>query len=153
MERSGSLWANTAFRRLYAAHTTSLIGSGLGGVALGLLAHELVGGSAPAVLGVVLAIRIAVIVFLSPWAGMLALRFGTKRSLIACDVLRVAVVPGFLFAENVWQIYALALFLNAGSALFTPIYKAAIPGVVGAKDYPRALAWGTVLPMHDVLRN
>lgn len=139
-----SLWKNPTFRRLYAAHATSLVGSGLGAVALGLLAHELVGASAPTVLGIALTIRIAVIVLLSPWAGIVAGRVGVKRSLIACDLLRVIVVLGFLAADNVWQIYGLAIFLNAGSALFTPIYKAAIPGVVGEQEYPRALAWGTV---------
>ena len=139
----GTLWKNSAFRRLYAAHATSLVGSGLGAVALGLLAHELVGASAPSVLGTALTIRIAVIVLLSPWAGLMAGRLGVKWSLIICDLLRVVVVLGFLVAENVWHIYALAFALNAGSALFTPIYKATIPGVVGEKDYPRALAWGT----------
>lgn len=142
--KPSDLWRNLSFRRLYAAHATGLAGSGLGAVALGLLAHELVGASAPAVLGVALTIRIAVIVLLSPWAGMVSDRFGIKRTLIACDLLRVVVVLGFLAADNVWQIYGLAFLLHAGSALFTPIYKAAIPGVVDEKDYPRALAWGTV---------
>ena len=137
------LWSNRAFRRLYAAHATSLVGSGLGVVALGLLAHELVGASAPTVLGVTLTIRIAVIVLLSPCAGVVAGRLGIKRSLIACDLLRVLVMLGFLAADHVWQIYTLAFLLNAGSALFTPIYKATIPSVVAQKDYPRALAWGT----------
>ena len=144
MEQPASLWRNAEFRQLYAAHATSLVGSGLGAVALGLLAHELVGADAPTVLGVALTIRIGVIVLLSPWAGLLAERIGIKPSLIACDLLRVVVVLGFLFVENVWQIYALAFLLNAGSALFTPIYKATIPGVVGEKEYPRALAWSTV---------
>jgi len=143
MTHSETLWKNSTFRRLYASHATSLVGSGLGAVALGLLAHELVGASAPGVLGIALTIRIAVIVLLSPWAGLLAGKLGIKPCLIACDVLRVVVVLGFLVAENVWQIYALAFLLNAGSAIFTPVYKAIIPGVVGAKDYPRALAWGT----------
>lgn len=139
-----SLWTNAVFRRLFASHATSLVGSGLGAVALGLLAHELVGANAPEVLGIALTIRIGVIVLLSPWAGLLAARWGTRRSLIAFDLLRVVVVLGFLFAQNVGQIYVLAFLLNAGSAIFTPIYKAAIPGVVSTQVYPRALAWGTV---------
>lgn len=79
--KPSDLWRNLSFRRLYAAHATGLAGSGLGAVALGLLAHELVGASAPAVLGVALTIRIAVIVLLSPWAGMVSDRFGIKRTL------------------------------------------------------------------------
>lgn len=144
MNQSESLWENRIFSKLYAAHAASLAGSGMGAVALGLLAHELVGASASTVLGVALTIRIVVIVLLSPWAGMVANRFGVRRTLVACDVLRVIVVLGFLAADSVWQIYVLAFLLHAGSALFTPVYKATIPGVVGEKHYPHALAWGTV---------
>lgn len=111
-------------------------------VALGLLAHESVGASAPAVLGIALTVRIAVIVLLSPWPGIVASRLGVKASLIACNLLQVVVVLGFLAVDNIGQIYGLTVLLNAGSALFSPIYKATIPGVVGEKEYSRALAWG-----------
>jgi MFS family permease len=127
MIRTPDLWNNRVFRRLYIAHGTNLLGSGLGSVALGLLAYELVGASAPMVLGVALTIRILVIVMLSPWAGLVAARFGSKPTLIACDFLRAGAVIGFLFATQLWHIYALAVLLNAGSAVFTPVYKAMIP--------------------------
>ena len=59
-----TLWRNLPFQRLFWAHVVSLVGSGLSSVALGLLAHQLVGASASAVLGITLAIRIIVIVLL-----------------------------------------------------------------------------------------
>ncbi len=118
------------FQKLFWAHVISLIGSGLSSVALALLAHQLVGASASAVLGVTLAIRIAVIVFCSPFAGQVAERYGARVVMIASDLVRAAVVVGFFFASSVWQIYALAVVLNLGAALFTPVYKAVIPGVV-----------------------
>ena len=66
---SDHLWSNGIFRKLFWAHVISLLGSGVCSIALGLLAHELVGASASAVLGYTLAIRIVVIVVFSPWAG------------------------------------------------------------------------------------
>lgn len=137
-----SPWGVTAFRVLFAAHAISLLGTGLTSVALGLMAYELVGGAASSVLGWTLAIRIAVIVLASPWAGMLAARLGARRAMIGCDFFRMLVVLGFLAVSEVWQIYVLAVFLNLGSALFTPVYKAVVPGVVGPAAYPKALAWG-----------
>src|SRR5215217_5526163 len=128
-ELDSPLWRHGAFQKLFWAHVISLIGSGLSSVALALLAHQLVGASASAVLGVTLAIRIVVIVFCAPWAGQIAERFGARAVLIASDVVRAGVVAGFFFADAVWQIYALAVILNFGAALFTPVYKAVIPGV------------------------
>jgi NRE family putative nickel resistance protein-like MFS transporter len=42
------------------------------------------------------------------------------------------------------RFYALAVVLNLGAALFTPVYKAVIPGVVSEAQYPRALAFGAI---------
>ena len=138
------LWRHGAFQKLFWAHVISLIGSGLSSVALALLAHQLVGASASAVLGITLAIRIVVIVFFSPWAGQIAERCGARALMIGSDVLRAGIVVGFFFAESVWQIYVLAFFLNLGAAIFTPVYKAVIPGVVSEKQYPQALALGAI---------
>jgi len=146
MKNSGdpSLWRNSPFQRLFWAHSLSLLGTGITSIALGLLAHELVGASASVVLGVTLTIRIVVIVTCSPWVGNISNRFGARATMLASDFLRAAVVLGFFYAETVWQIYALAVVLNLGAALFTPVYKALIPDVVGDKQYPRALALGSV---------
>ncbi len=139
-----SLWKNPVFQRLFWAHGLSLVGSGLSSLALGLLAHQLVGASASEVLGVTLAIRIIVIVLVSPWAGKIAARFGARRVMILSDLMRCGVLAGFYFADAVWQIYALAVLLNLGSAIFTPIYRAVIPDVVTPGQYPKAVAVGSI---------
>ncbi len=145
MKRSGAtLWGNLPFQRLFWAHAISLVGSGLGSVALGLLAHQLVGASASEVLGVTLAIRIVVIVLCAPWAGQVADWLGARTTMIASDFLRAIVVLGFFFVQEVWHLYALAVVLSLGAAVFTPVYKAVIPGVTSAQQYPRALALGSV---------
>lgn len=142
--RDERLWRNRAFAHLFWAHTISLFGASLSSVAIGLLAHELVGASVSTVVGITLTIRIAVVVFLAPFAGSLSHRLGAKRTLIAADIFRAAVVTGFFFADAVWQIYLLALLLNIASAVFTPVYKAAIPNIVSAAQYPRALSFGSI---------
>ena len=139
-----TLWRHRVFQQLFWAHALSLVGSGLSSLALGLLAHHLVGASASSVLGVTLAIRIIVIVFCSPWAGKFADHFGARKLMVAADIMRAVVVIGFFYANAVWQIYALAVLLNFGSAIFTPIYRAVIPGVVSKEQYPRALAIGSI---------
>jgi len=146
MKNSGdpSLWRNSPFQRLFWAHSLSLLGTGITSIALGLLAHELVGASASVVLGVNPH---------HPYRGDRDLftvgrkylkSVRARATMLASDFLRAAVVLGFFYAETVWQIYALAVVLNLGAALFTPVYKALIPDVVGDKQYPRALALGSV---------
>lgn len=142
--KAPGLWSNPVFQKLFWAHVVSLLGTGVSSIALGLLAHELVGASASAVLGYTLTIRIVVIVLFSPWAGHISERYGARTVMIWSDLLRIGIVVAFFFVDAVWQIYILAIFLNLGSALFTPIYKAVIPGVVSEKAYPKALAFGSV---------
>ncbi|NEE20025.1 MFS transporter, partial [Streptomyces sp. SID7499] len=52
-----SLFANRDYRRLFGAQIIALFGTGLATVALGLLAYELAGPSAGAVLGTALTIK------------------------------------------------------------------------------------------------
>ena len=139
-----SPWSNRTFVTLFGAHVTSLVGSAVGSIALGLLAKELVGGNVTEVVGISLTIRIAVLVLVAPLAGRVADLFGRKATMIAADLMRVFVVAAFFFVDHVWQIYALAVLLNLGAALYTPIYKSLIPGVTGETAYPKALAAGTV---------
>jgi MFS family permease len=141
---NSSLWKHRVFQQLFWAHALSLFGSGLSSLALGLLAHQLVGASASEVLGITLAIRIVVIVLCSPWSGQLAAKWGARRVMVFSDVMRCGVLVGFFFADAVWQIYALAVLLNLGSAIFTPIYRAVIPDVVTPEQYPKAAALGSI---------
>ena len=139
-----SPWSNRSFVTLFAAHVSSLIGSAIGSIALGLLAKELVGADVTEVVGISLTIRIAILVLFAPLSGRLAEIMGRKATLIAADLMRVFVIGAFFFVNHVWQIYVLAVFLNLGAAVFTPIYKAIIPGITGEKAYPKALAAGTI---------
>ena len=54
-----TILANRTYRHLFLAQLIALVGTGLATVALGLLAYEIAGGSAGAVLGTALAIKMA----------------------------------------------------------------------------------------------
>ena len=52
-----SVLANRTYRHLFCAQVIALVGTGLATVALGLLAYDIAGGNAGAVLGTALAIK------------------------------------------------------------------------------------------------
>lgn len=132
---------NPIFRRLFAAQAVALTGTGLATVALGLLAYDLAGDSAGAVLGTALAIKMVAYVTLAPLAAALAVRLPRRAFLVALDLIRAVVVCALPFVDQVWQVYLLIFLLQAASAGFTPAFQATIPEVLPAeKDYTEALS-------------
>ncbi|MDJ0608294.1 MAG: MFS transporter [Kiloniellales bacterium] len=133
--------ANPTYRRLFAAQAVSILGTGLATVALALLAYELAGAEAGAVLGTALAIKMIAYVGIAPLAGAYANRFPRRALLIAMDLVRAAVVLALPFVDQVWQIYLLIFLLQSASAVFTPTFQATIPDVLpDEKDYTNALS-------------
>lgn len=80
------------FRHLFAAQVLSLLGSGLATVALGLLAYDLAGPNAGAVLGTVFAIKMIAYVFISPIAAAIAHRYSRRSFLVVLDLCRAGMV-------------------------------------------------------------
>lgn len=139
--RSTNPLSHRAYRRLFAAQVTSLVGTGLTTVALALLAHDMAGGTAGAVLGSVLAMKMLVYVFVAPALGAVAHRLPRKGLLIGLDVLRALIVLALPWVDQLWQIYALVVVLSVASAGFTPAFQATIPDVLPDQDtYTRALS-------------
>jgi MFS family permease len=133
--------ANPIFRRLFTAQAVALTGTGLATVALGLLAYDLAGESAGAVLGTALAIKMVAYVTLAPLAAALAQRLPRRAFLVALDLIRAAVVLALPFVDQVWQVYVLIFLLQAASAGFTPAFQATIPEVLPKEDdYTQALS-------------
>lgn len=129
------------FPRLFAAQIVALLGTGLLTVALGLLAYDLSGGRAGAVLGTALAIKMIAYVTLAPIGSALFERLSRKRVLIAMDGLRAAIALLLPFIDAVWQIYVCVFLLQAASAIFTPTFQALIPDVLPKEeDYTNALS-------------
>jgi MFS family permease len=133
--------ANATYRRLFGAQVVALAGTGLTTIALTLLAYDLAGDDAGAVVGIALALKMVVYVLGAPVITALAGRLPRRRLLVALDVLRAASVVGMLFATEVWHVYVLIVLVNAGSAGFTPTFQATIPDVLPDEGtYTRALS-------------
>ncbi|ONM46221.1 MFS transporter [Nocardia donostiensis] len=129
------------FRRLFAAQVVALVGTGLLTVALGLLAYDLAGSSAGAVLGTALAVKMVAYVVLAPVIAAVTDRLPRRAVLVSADAIRAAVALALPFATQVWQIYVLIFLLQAASAAFTPAFQSVIPSVLPEEDeYTRALS-------------
>tara|TARA_R110002020_G_scaffold135228_1_gene302023 strand:- start:8013 stop:9350 length:1338 start_codon:yes stop_codon:yes gene_type:complete len=135
------VFRNPAYARLFSAQVIALVGTGLLTVGLGLLAYDLAGDRAGAVLGTVFAIKMIAYVGLAPVANALAARWPRKRLLIGADIIRALVALLLPFIDAVWQIYVLIFVLQAASAAFTPAFQAIIPELLpDERDYTRALS-------------
>jgi len=138
----GPVLRNGAYRRLLGAQVVSLVGTGLATVALGLLAYDLAGRRAGAVLGTVFAIKMIAYVVLAPVATALVARLPRRAVMVGADVLRAVVALALPFAGQVWQIYALVFVLQAASAVHTPTFHSTLPDVVTDEDeYTQALSF------------
>ncbi len=136
-----SLFGHRDYRHLFAAQLVALFGTGLTTVALGLLAYELAGADAGAVLGTALAIKMVTYVTVAPIAGAYADRVPRRVFLVCLDVARALVVLALPFVDQVWQIYVLIVVLQSASAAFTPTFQAVLPDILpDERDYTRALS-------------
>ncbi|MEU8133887.1 MFS transporter [Streptodolium elevatio] len=132
---------NRTYRRLFTAQVIALAGTGLATVALSLLAYDIAGSDAAAVLGTALAIKMAAYVTIAPVVGAVAGRLPRRALLAAMDVVRAGIAAALPFVTQVWQIYLLIFLLQAASAAFTPTFQATIPEVLREeRQYTRALS-------------
>lgn len=133
--------ANRTYRHLFLAQVIALLGTGLATVALGLLAFDLAGANAGAVLGTALAIKMLAYICIAPIASALAERLPRRAVLVALDLVRAAVALILPFVTQIWEIYVLIFVLQSASAAFTPTFQATIPDVLpGENAYTKALS-------------
>lgn len=133
--------ANRTYRHFFGAQIIALVGTGLMTVALGLLAYDLVGDQAGAVLGTALAIKMIAYVTIAPLVGGFAGRLPRRAFLVTLDLIRAAIALALPFVDQVWQIYVLIFLLQSTSAAFTPTFQATILDILADEsDYTRALS-------------
>ncbi|MDQ3019010.1 MAG: MFS transporter [Bacteroidota bacterium] len=133
--------SNKLFARLYFAQTISLFGDAFTWVGLALLAFELGGDNAAAILATSLTLRVTAFVIFSPYAGVLADRIDRKKILYVTHLARMVIVGMLPFVTEVWQVYLLVFMLNIFNGFFTPTYKAVIPQIIKNKDeYVQAIS-------------
>lgn len=136
-----ALLRQPTFRNLFFAQIVALSGTGFATVALALLAFELAGDQAGAVLGTALAIKMLTYVSIAPLASAFLPAKHRKAALVALDLVRAGVALMLPLVTQVWEIYVLIFLLQAASASFTPVFQALIPEVLpDERDYTRALS-------------
>ncbi|MDT0168172.1 MFS transporter [Pseudarthrobacter sp. BRE9] len=136
-----SVLRDTTYRRLFAAQVVALLGTGLLTVALGLLAFDLAGKDAGAVLGTALTIKMFAYVGFAPVINAVVARLPKRPVLIGADLIRAGMALCLPFITETWQIYVVIFLLQSASATFTPAFQSLIPAVLkDEKDYTRALS-------------
>jgi len=136
-----SVLRESRYRNLFTAQVVALLGTGLLTVALGLLAYDIAGADAGAVLGTALTIKMVAYVGVAPVIAALVNRLPRKAVLIGADVIRLAVAISLPFLTDIWQIYLLVFILQSASATFTPAFQSLIPVVLpNERDYTKALS-------------
>jgi MFS family permease len=130
-----------AYRKLFSAQIVALLGTGLLTVALGLLAFDLAGGQAGAVLGTALTIKMLAYVFVAPLMAAVVERLPKKAVLVGADLIRAGIALMLPMVDQAWQIYVLVFVLQSASATFTPAFQSLIPVVLpNERHYTRALS-------------
>jgi MFS family permease len=133
--------AHRTYGRLFSSQIIALVGTGLLTVALGLLAFDIAGDRAGAVLGTALAIKMIAYVTVAPIVGAFSAQLPRRAFLISMDIARAAIALSLPFISEVWQIYVAVFVLQSASAAFTPTFQATIPDVLAEEeDYTNALS-------------
>jgi MFS family permease len=130
-----------AYYHLYFAQVLALLSTGIATIALALLAYELAGGDAGAVLGTAFAIKMLAYLGIAPIAAAFVERLPRRGLLVGLDLVRAAIVLTLPVVTQVWQVYVLIFTFQAASAVFTPVFQTTIPDLLPEeKDYTKALA-------------
>ena len=136
-----SVLRNRDYRRLFAAQVIALLGTGMLTVALGLLAFDLAGADAGAVVGTALTIKMVAYVTVAPIVAAAVDRLPRKAVLSGADVVRAAMALSLPFVTETWQIYVIIFVLQSASATFTPAFQSTIPSILtDERDYTKALS-------------
>jgi len=140
-----------AYRRVWLGSVVSLAGDWFTLIALYSLLNQY-SGTGEAV-GLMLFARFLPAALLGPLSGVVADRFPRRTVLVVCDLVRAAIVLGFLFVRSsadVWLVYALTFLQMAASSFFDPAEQAAIASTVEADEIVTAntlqgITWSAML--------
>ncbi|GIV79713.1 MFS transporter [Litorilinea aerophila] len=144
---------NRNFRYMWLGQIVSLLGDWFNLVASASLVASLT-GSGTAV-GGLFVVRMLAPFLVSPLAGVAADRYSRKQLLIVTDLMRGAVVLGFLLvrdAGDIWLLYALTALQLGISGFFFPARNAILPDIVdrgelGAANALSSATWSVMLAL------
>ena len=119
------------FRRLFIGQTISDFGDAMTSLALLLVVYKLTNSTAAlALMAICLALPQVTVGVI---AGVYVDRWDRRKVMLASDLLRAALVLGFVLVQSVdtlWLLYVLALTQAAIGTFFTPARTALIPSIV-----------------------
>ncbi|MFG2793359.1 MFS transporter [Streptomyces sp. NPDC048419] len=132
------------YRRFARSQIVSLIGTWMQRVAQDWLVLSLSGGS-PVALGAAAGLQFLPILFLSLWAGVLADRVDSRRTLMILQTLMALSALGLGLLDltdtvQLWSVYLFCLVLGCLSALDAPIFETYVVEMVGTENAGSAVA-------------
>jgi MFS family permease len=136
---------NRGFRQLWLGQVVSQMGDWFDTIALYSIILHLTGSGRH--IGLLLVARFVPSFVFGPISGVVADRLSRRSIMIISDLLRAAVVLGFLFvrrADQLWIIYVLTVFQLGLSTFFEPAKTAAIPSLVSNRELVAANAISSV---------
>lgn len=134
---------NPNFRWLWGGQVVSLLGDWFNLIASAILIAELTGSGLA--VGVLFTIRMLAPFVIAPIAGICADRYNRKHLLIITDLVRAVVVLGFLFVQDVndiWLLYTLTVLLFGVSGFFSPARSAILPDITSPQELGTANTLG-----------
>ncbi len=139
---------NTNFQRYFAGQAISLVGTWMQTVAQGWLVLQLTGSGTA--LGFLVALQTLPVLFLGPYAGVLADRLDKRRLMIKLQMTMgvLALILGILTltgAVTLWEVYTLAVLLGLNNAFENPARQSFILEMVGPTELRNAVSLNSVL--------
>ena len=127
------LFGNRNFSLLWTGQLISLIGDRVHVIALGALVAT---RGTELEVGFVYAMTAVPSVFFGPMAGVLVDRWDRRRTMIACDVVRAALVVSvpLAFEVDIALVYIIAFAIATVTLLFRPAKTAVVPVIAGERD-------------------
>jgi len=132
----GTLVRKPGFRDLLLGQGISGLGDWMGTVAFMALALKLTGS--PTAVGGVLVLRLLPAALGGPLAARAVKRWDRRRTMLAMDALRAAIIAAVPLIRAIWWVYLGAFILEMASLVFLPARDSSIPDLVDAEDLPVA---------------
>jgi len=136
-----SLLARRGFRDLLIGQAVSALGDWMGTIAMMVLVLDLTGSSTA--VGGMLVLRLLPAVVAGPVAARAVGRWKRRRTMLAMDAARAAIVVLVPLVAALWWVYVWAFLLEVGGLVFLPARDASIPDLAGEEHLP--LANGVIL--------
>lgn len=131
------VFGSSAYFRLWMAQVVSSLGDWIGLIAIIALAARVSGGSEAAI-GLVMAARMLPGFFLAPLGGVLVDRWDRKRTMVACDLGRAAIMAALPFVNTLAGLFLASFLLEILTLLWSPAKDASVPNLVPAEKLAAA---------------